>query len=334
MLAPKDKGVNQNTWCTVQSDADNVKQLINIRLGLLCPTPVHGKFDLDRWHNMHQEFSWRLTKQWSSCLLVTASQFDNRRLTKHPLFCSIFIPIKDPIFFFSLILIKTYLLFFYSIVVQFWVIWSIIRCFLSWDCFTFYFFFPFSIWNFGMNMGFLKDANKFGFRIRSKEVGVVGISVRSLKPINMKPKSMENEDDDADACSTTKEARILKKLSCSPAPRKRPPSRCNNNFNGIREYFTPPNLETMFKLHVEKAINLEPLCWWWWHTFGHRWGGLSDGESDVFSISDFRVKIHEAQSPIYVFCYASPIWFPHLSLDFHGWCQQVFFLSSFNFCKD
>ena len=112
-----------------------------------------------------------------------------------------------------------------------------------------------------------------------------------------------------------KKPRYWKKLSCLPARRKLPPSRCNNNFNGVREYFTPPDLETMFKLHVEKAINLEPLCWWWWHMFGRRWRGLSDGENNMFSISDFWVKIHGAQSPISVFYYAALIWFPRLSLD-------------------
>ncbi|XWS32729.1 hypothetical protein CRYUN_Cryun22dG0015000 [Craigia yunnanensis] len=82
------------------------------------------------------------------------------------------------------------------------------------------------------------------------------IAIRiSLKPINTKPKGKESEEDEEEGCSTTptsKEARIPDKLPCPPAPRKRrPPLRLH--YNGIREFFSPPDLETVFKRHVEKA---------------------------------------------------------------------------------
>ncbi|KAB2011634.1 hypothetical protein Goshw_008682 [Gossypium schwendimanii] len=86
---------------------------------------------------------------------------------------------------------------------------------------------------------------------------ITGIAIRtSLKPINTKPRAKENEEaEEEEACSTTptsKEAKIPDKLACPLAPRKpRPPLRCH--YNGVREFFTPPDLESVFKLHVEKA---------------------------------------------------------------------------------
>jgi hypothetical protein len=90
----------------------------------------------------------------------------------------------------------------------------------------------------------------------SKKLQVDGGLVRpSLKPISTKARGKESQDDDEGACSTTptaKEARIPERYPCPPAPRKRrPASRCH--FDGVREFFTPPDLETVFKLHVEKA---------------------------------------------------------------------------------
>ncbi|GMI86892.1 hypothetical protein like AT5G40460 [Hibiscus trionum] len=87
-----------------------------------------------------------------------------------------------------------------------------------------------------------------------------GIAIRtSLKLINTKPRPKQSEEDEEEdeACSTTptsREARIPDKLPCPPPPRKRrPPLR--HHYNGVREFFTPPDLETVFKLrHVEKAI--------------------------------------------------------------------------------
>ncbi|KAL5793239.1 hypothetical protein ACOSP7_001833 [Xanthoceras sorbifolium] len=89
---------------------------------------------------------------------------------------------------------------------------------------------------------------------------IAGISIRtSLKPISTKARGKENEEEveveEEEASSTTptaREARIPERLPCPPAPRKRrPPTRCN--FTGVREFFTPPDLDSVFKLHVEKA---------------------------------------------------------------------------------
>ncbi|KAK8490942.1 hypothetical protein V6N13_068200 [Hibiscus sabdariffa] len=87
---------------------------------------------------------------------------------------------------------------------------------------------------------------------------IAGIAIRaSLKVINTKQSEEDEEEGEGEACSTTptsREARIPDKLPCPPPPRKRrPPLR--HNYTGVRDFFTPPDLETVFKLrHVEKPI--------------------------------------------------------------------------------
>ncbi|KAK4282342.1 hypothetical protein QN277_013731 [Acacia crassicarpa] len=107
-------------------------------------------------------------------------------------------------------------------------------------------------------MGFSKKSSQIesGLESEAKKWLISGISVRSLKPINTRTRGKENEEEDEEAYSTTptgKEARIQEKLPCPPAPRKPRPSR-RHNFNGVREFFTPPDLETVFKRRAEKAI--------------------------------------------------------------------------------
>ncbi|KAK9934558.1 hypothetical protein M0R45_021697 [Rubus argutus] len=51
---------------------------------------------------------------------------------------------------------------------------------------------------------------------------------------------------------TGAEARIPTRLTCPPPPRKRKPaSKCN--YGSVREFFTPPDLESVFIRHVERA---------------------------------------------------------------------------------
>ncbi|KAF5740407.1 hypothetical protein HS088_TW11G00476 [Tripterygium wilfordii] len=107
-------------------------------------------------------------------------------------------------------------------------------------------------------MGFSKKSQAdSGLESEAKKWVIAGITIRtSLKPINTKSRGKETEDDDntEEACSTTptaKEARIPEKIPCPPAPRKRrPTSRCNFD---ARDFFTPPDLESVFKFHVEKT---------------------------------------------------------------------------------
>jgi len=107
-------------------------------------------------------------------------------------------------------------------------------------------------------MGFSKKAQvDSGLDSETKKWVIAGIAIRtsSLKPVNTKPRSGRGGDDDEEERSTTptaKEARIPERLPCPPAPRKRRPTkRCH--YNGVREFFTPPDLESVFKFHVEKA---------------------------------------------------------------------------------
>ena len=81
-----------------------------------------------------------------------------------------------------------------------------------------------------------------------------------LNPIQLSPKSTgakEAEDSDAEEFSTTptgeEEARIPTMLTCPPAPKKRKPvSKCNHR-GAIREFFTPPDLGSVFICPFERA---------------------------------------------------------------------------------
>ncbi|KAK4392956.1 UNVERIFIED_CONTAM: Cyclin-dependent protein kinase inhibitor SMR6 [Sesamum calycinum] len=84
---------------------------------------------------------------------------------------------------------------------------------------------------------------------------IAGIAVRApLKPISTRA-TREECSENEDECSTTptaRESKIPEKLSCPPAPRKRrPTSTCH--FNGVREFFNPPDLESVFICHAERA---------------------------------------------------------------------------------
>ncbi|KAK9276463.1 hypothetical protein L1049_005996 [Liquidambar formosana] len=90
-----------------------------------------------------------------------------------------------------------------------------------------------------------------GLESEGKKWVIAGISIRPpLKPI--RTNSLEKEwdrDGDSEECSTTtptaEEARIPTKLPCPPAPKKqKATSRCS--YNNVKEFFTPPDLETVF----------------------------------------------------------------------------------------
>lgn len=119
---------------------------------------------------------------------------------------------------------------------------------------------------------FLVQTRKMGFSKKSQAEGgveseakkwvVAGISIRAaLKPISTKPRlkvretgevgaTVEEEEEGLSRPSTPtgREARIPEILPCPAAPRKRRsrPSRCR--VSGSRQFFTPPDLESVFKL--------------------------------------------------------------------------------------
>ncbi|ESW30405.1 hypothetical protein PHAVU_002G150700 [Phaseolus vulgaris] len=90
---------------------------------------------------------------------------------------------------------------------------------------------------------------------------IAGISLRApLKPIYTTTTTVEKEDEEDEGdvadCSTTpkgEEAKIPTTSKCPPAPRKRKPSLKCNYLGGAREFFTPPDIETVFIRHVERA---------------------------------------------------------------------------------
>ncbi|XVF85038.1 hypothetical protein PTKIN_Ptkin17bG0086500 [Pterospermum kingtungense] len=101
-----------------------------------------------------------------------------------------------------------------------------------------------------------------GLESEGKKWVIAGISLRApLKPLYTTNRPVEQDreisDDqgDGESCSTTptgEEAKIPTIFTCPPAPRKRKPSlKCN--YGSVREFFTPPDLETVFIRHVERA---------------------------------------------------------------------------------
>ncbi|GMH06780.1 hypothetical protein Nepgr_008620 [Nepenthes gracilis] len=105
-------------------------------------------------------------------------------------------------------------------------------------------------------MGFSeKHQIEGGLELEARKWVIGGIAVRSqLHSISTKAKDKETNEhnEDRSTTPTAREARIPEKLPCPPAPRKRrPSSMCN--FNGGREFFNPPDLETVFIRRVERA---------------------------------------------------------------------------------
>lgn len=79
----------------------------------------------------------------------------------------------------------------------------------------------------------------------------------SLRPIKIKPPpndAEEEEEEEGNRLEMTprqKEARIPERLSCPPAPKKPKPSlRCNPS---RVEFFSPPDLESVFIRRVERT---------------------------------------------------------------------------------
>ncbi|KAL2347372.1 hypothetical protein Fmac_001372 [Flemingia macrophylla] len=87
---------------------------------------------------------------------------------------------------------------------------------------------------------------------------IAGISLRApLKPIYTTVEKEDQDEDDMEECNSTtpkgEEAKIPTSFKCPPPPRKRKPSLKCHYRGGAREFFTPPDLETVFIRHVERA---------------------------------------------------------------------------------
>ncbi|KAJ8759039.1 hypothetical protein K2173_003277 [Erythroxylum novogranatense] len=92
-----------------------------------------------------------------------------------------------------------------------------------------------------------------GLEFDGKKWVIAGIALRApLKPVYTKSLEKESETDECSTTPTSEETRIPSRLTCPPAPRKRKATlKCN--YTGVREFFTPPDLETVFIRHVERA---------------------------------------------------------------------------------
>ncbi|KAJ4962052.1 hypothetical protein NE237_021962 [Protea cynaroides] len=103
-------------------------------------------------------------------------------------------------------------------------------------------------------MGFpQKSQVDAGLESEGKKWVLAGIPLRA--PLRRISTIKDDGDTEEDGCSTTptsEEARIPERLPCPPPPRKRRPS-SSCNFSGAREFFTPPDLESVFKRPVERA---------------------------------------------------------------------------------
>ncbi|CAN4079201.1 unnamed protein product [Withania somnifera] len=102
-------------------------------------------------------------------------------------------------------------------------------------------------------MGFSKKQQLVdGSKEENKMWVIAGIAFRpKLKSICTKPKREEEEEESEDKVEessttpTAKGSRITDKLPCPPAPvKRRPASTCH--YNGAREFFDPPDLESVF----------------------------------------------------------------------------------------
>ncbi|XP_054775932.1 cyclin-dependent protein kinase inhibitor SMR8-like [Prosopis cineraria] len=116
-------------------------------------------------------------------------------------------------------------------------------------------------------MGFSEKAHLDGaaaFDSDNRKWVLAGISLRPpLKPIYTIPAAVVNDKtphqddgDETDAYCTTptsEEARLPTTFTCPPAPRKPKPSSKFNFRRGTRQFFNPPDLETVFIRCVEKA---------------------------------------------------------------------------------
>lgn len=110
-----------------------------------------------------------------------------------------------------------------------------------------------------MIMGFQEKRHQVdrGLEMEGKATWVIaGISLRSpLKPIYTKWDDGGGGAEEEEELSTTptgEEARIPARFTCPPAPRKRKPA-LKYRYNGVREFFNPPDLESVFMRKAERA---------------------------------------------------------------------------------
>lgn len=99
-------------------------------------------------------------------------------------------------------------------------------------------------------MGFSKVE---GNKEENKKWVIAGIAILApLRSISTKPREDSEDEEEFSTTPTARGSRIPERLPCPPAPMKRrEKSTCN--YNSGREFFNPPDLESVFIRHVERT---------------------------------------------------------------------------------
>ncbi|KAK4402754.1 UNVERIFIED_CONTAM: Cyclin-dependent protein kinase inhibitor SMR8 [Sesamum calycinum] len=88
----------------------------------------------------------------------------------------------------------------------------------------------------------------------SEQWVIAGIALRApMKPIFTKSVDKRGAEDELSTTPTSAESRIPRSLPCPPAPKKRKPASSRRHCGGVREFFNPPDLETIFIRRFEGA---------------------------------------------------------------------------------
>ncbi|XP_051115286.1 cyclin-dependent protein kinase inhibitor SMR6-like [Andrographis paniculata] len=110
-------------------------------------------------------------------------------------------------------------------------------------------------------MGFSKNHHQIQMGLsKESEEWVTAAAIRSpLKPLKSVSRDREEENnnnvvDEEATTPTARGSRIPGKLACPPPPRKRRPASSKWHYNnGVREFFNPPDLESVFVCHAGRA---------------------------------------------------------------------------------
>ncbi|KAL8532708.1 hypothetical protein ACS0TY_009064 [Phlomoides rotata] len=103
-------------------------------------------------------------------------------------------------------------------------------------------------------MGFSENMENSGFA--ASEKWVISALRSPLKPIFTKPVEKTDSEEEFSTTPTYAGSRIPTTLPCPPPPRKRKPVPAASrscHYGGVREFFNPPDLETIFIRQVKGA---------------------------------------------------------------------------------
>ncbi|XP_061991562.1 cyclin-dependent protein kinase inhibitor SMR6-like [Rosa rugosa] len=114
---------------------------------------------------------------------------------------------------------------------------------------------------FSGDLGLDSDPQKWviaGIPLRAplKPIYTIANPVADITEANHGGGDVEQEEEECGSTTpTAAEARIPTRLTCPPPPRKRKPAAASKcNYGSVREFFTPPDLESVFiRRHVERA---------------------------------------------------------------------------------